>query len=162
MTIELVKVKIDDAIAYKHKPIKYCCEKLKNNPCVTFTQDNIIDTSYSLDDEEISPQFCVTYLDELDEYGETWDIIENHPIQFCPHCGEKIEIEIVDEIDVTEKYKLLKEKRQKLWKECQQTDSKNKEKELRIEVQKLDKKINKFYDLEEFTEGKGEYVIETV
>ena len=75
----------------------------------------------------------------------------NYPIQFCPHCGEKIEIEVVEEIYVSEEYNQLSKQRDELWKKCQKTDSKKKENELREQVRDLDNKINGFYELSEWS-----------
>lgn len=68
--------------------------------------------------------------------------------------GEKIEIEVVDEIDASEKYNELSKQRDELWEKCQRTDSKKKESELREQVGKLDRQIDSFYWLDEW---KGEY-----
>ena len=76
------------------------------------------------------------------------------PLQFCPHCETNIEIAVVDEMDVSDKYNELSKQRKELWKKCQGTDSKKKEFELREQVEKLNKQIN---DLYEFGEWKGEY-----
>lgn len=86
--------------------------------------------------------------------GDLKFIIENYPIQLCPHCGEKIEISVADEIDVSDKYNELTKQREELWKKCQRTDSKKEEFELMEQVGKLDKKIDSFYWLDEW---KGEY-----
>lgn len=72
----------------------------------------------------------------------------------APHCGEKIEISVVDKIDVSDKYEELTKQRDELWERCQRTDSKKKESELREQVGKLDKQIDSFYWLDEW---KGEY-----
>ena len=65
---------------------------------------------------------------------------------------KKIEIEVVDEIDVSEKYNELSKQREELWKKCQRTDSKKKEAELREQVNKLDRQIGSFYWLDEWKE----------
>ena len=67
--------------------------------------------------------------------------------------AKKIEISVVDEIDVSDKYKKLSKQREELWKKCQRTDSKKKESELREQVRNLDNQINGFYLLDEW---KGE------
>lgn len=79
---------------------------------------------------------------------------DNYPIHFCPHCGEKIEISVVEEIDVSDEYNGLTKKRKELWEKCQRIDSKKKESELREQVSDLDNQINDFYELGEW---KGEY-----
>ena len=69
-------------------------------------------------------------------------------------AAKKIEISVVDEIDVSDKYNELTKQRDELWRKCQKTDSKKKESELSEQVRKLDDQINDFYELGEW---KGEY-----
>ena len=105
-------------------------------------------------DDNIIPQFCNSYTETFNSWGDEFEQTDNYPIQFCPHCGEKIEVSVVDEIDVSNKYNELSKQREKLWKKCQRTDSKKRESELREQVRKLDKQIDSFYWLDEW---KGEY-----
>ena len=106
------------------------------------------------EDKRYIPRFCTSYTEVITSYEDEWEQTDNYPIQFCPHCGERIEISVVDEIDVSDKYNELTEQRKELWKKCQRTDSKKKESELREQVGKLDKQINGLYLLDEW---KGEY-----
>lgn len=105
-------------------------------------------------DDNIIPQFCNSYTETFNSCGDEWEQTDNYPIQFCPHCGEKIEISAVDEIDVSDKYNELSKQREELWRKCQRTDSKKEESGLRKQVRKLDDQINDFYELGEW---KGEY-----
>lgn len=106
------------------------------------------------EDERYIPRFCTSHTEVITSYEDEWEQTDNYPIQFCPHCGEMIEISVVDEIDVSDKYKKLSKLREELWKKCQKTDSKKEESELRNHVRKLDDQINDFYEL---CEWKGEY-----
>lgn len=152
MKIEFIKLKFNDTHSYKYKTFTHCCNEIQNDKAVIFIGEDIIG---EYDDDGIYiPQFCTSYTETFTSWGDEFENTDNYPIQFCPHCGEKIEIEVVDEINVSEKYNELTKLREELWKKCQRTDSKKKEHELRKQVIKLDDQINGFYELGEW---KGEY-----
>lgn len=153
MKIELIKLKFNDTCAYKHKSFTYCCDEIYQNDCIIFTNEDLSPLKH-IDDGNFIPQFCTSHTEVITSYEEEWEYTDNYPIQFCPHCGEKIEISVVEEIDVSDKYNELTKQREELWKKCQRTDSKKKESELRKQVRKLDDQINDFYELDEW---KGEY-----
>lgn len=153
MKIELIKLKFNDTCAYKHKSFTYCCDEIYQNDCIIFTNEDLSPLKH-IDDGNFIPQFCTSHTEVITSYEEVWEHTDNYPIQFCPHCGEKIEISVVEEIDVSDKYNELTKQREELWKKCQRTDSKKKESELRKQVRKLDDQINDFYELDEW---KGEY-----
>ena len=153
MKIDLIKLKFNDTHSYKYKPFQYCCDEIQNNECIEFTNENL--TNFNVDyDKEYGfiPQFCTSHTEVITSYEDEWEQTDNYPIQFCPHCSEKIEISVVDEIDVSDKYNELSKQREKLWKKCQRTDSKKEERELRKQVRKLDKQIDSFYWLDEWKE----------
>ena len=159
MKIELIRLKFDDALSYKYKPFKYCCDKIQNDKVIVFTGENLVcNDIFGLvvrdSDDNIIPQFCNSYTETFNSWGDEYEQTDNYSIQFCPHCGERIEISVVDEIDVSDKYNELTEQRKELWKKCQRTDSKKEEHELMEQVRKLDDQINDFYELGEW---KGEY-----
>ena len=81
--------------------------------------------------------------DYYDSYENTYYL----DVNYCPHCGEKIEITVEKEIDLTTVYTNLKKERDALWKKCQTTDSKKEEEELRENVHMLDHKIDDFFML---------------
>lgn len=157
MKIELIKLKFNDTCAYKHKPFTYCCDEIQNDKAIVFTgEDLVCNDTFGLlvrdSDDNIIPQFCNSYTETFSSWGDEYEQTDNYPIQFCPHCGEKIEISVVDEIDVSDKYNELSKQREDLWKKCQRTDSKKKEAELIEQVRKLDNQINSFYLLDEWKE----------
>lgn len=158
MKIELIKLKFNDTYSYKYKPFKHCCEAIQNDKAIVFTgEDLVCNDTFGLvvrdSDDNTIPQFCNSYTEIFSSWGDEFEQTDNYPIQFCPHCGEKIEIEVVDEIDVSDKYNELTKQRKDLWKKCQRTDSKKKEYELREQVGKLDKHIDSFYWLDEWKEN---------
>lgn len=155
MKIELIRLKFDDTHSYKYKPFQYCCNEIQNDKAIIFTGEDINDIGGEYKDEGVSiPHFCTSHTETFNSWGDEYEQTDNYPIQFCPHCGEKIEISVVDEIDVSDKYKELSKQRDELWEKCQRTDSKKEESELRNKVRKLDDQINDFYEL---CEWKGEY-----
>lgn len=154
MKIDLIKLKFNDTYSYKYKPFTYCCDEIQSNKAIVFTDEDLIHSDDCWDDERYIPQFCTSHTEIITSYEDEWEQTDNYQIQFCPHCGEKIEISVVDEIDVSDKYKELLKQREDLLKRCQRTDSKKEERELRKQVRKLDEQINDFYELSEW---KGEY-----
>ena len=155
MKIELIRLKFDDTHSYKYKPFKYCCDEIQNDKAIVFTCEDINDIGGEYkDDGNFIPQICTSHTEVITSYEDEWEQTDNYPIRFCPHCGEKIGISVVKEIDVSDKYKELTKQRDELWKKCQTTDSKKEEHELRKQVRKLDDQINDFYEL---CKWKGEY-----
>ena len=153
MKIELIKLKFNDTCAYKYKPFTHCCEAIQNDKAIIFTGEDLIHLDTYWEDEKYIPQFCTSHTEVITSYEDELEQIDNYPIEFCPHCGEKIEISIVDEIDVSDKYNELSKQREELWKKCRETDSKKEGFELGKQIIKLDKQINNFYCLDEW---KGE------
>ena len=153
MKIELIKLKFNDTYSYKYKPFTHCCDEIQNDKAIVFTGEDLVHSDDCWDDESYIPRFCTSHTETFNSWGDEWEQTDNFPIKFCPHCGEKIEISVVDEIDVSDKYNKLSKQREELWKKCQRTDSKKKESELREQVRNLDNQINGFYLLDEW---KGE------
>lgn len=155
MKIDLIKLKFNDTHSYKYKPFTYCCDEIQNDKAIVFTDEDINDIGGEYKDEGISiPHFCTSHTEVVTSYEDEWEQTDNYPIRFCPHCGEKIEIEVVDEIDISEKYNELSKQREDLCKKCRRTDSKKEDSELREQVRKLDDQIDDFYELGEW---EGEY-----
>lgn len=154
MKIELIKLKFNDTCSYKYKPFAHCCDEIQNDKAIVFTAEDLLQLNTYWDDERYIPQFCTTHTEIITSYEDEWEQTDNYPIQFCPHCGEKIEISVVNEIDISDKYEELFKQRKELCKKCCKTDSKKEDSELRKQVIKLDNQIDDFY---EFGEWKGEY-----
>lgn len=155
MKIELIRLKFNDTYSYKYKPFTYCCDGIQKNECIEFTNENLTNLNVDYDEEYgFIPQICTSHTDIITSYEDEWTQTDNYPIQFCPHCCEKIEIAVVDEVDVSYTYNELSKFRQELWKKCRRTDSKKEEIELMKQIRKLDDQINDFYELNEW---KGEY-----
>ena len=104
------------------------------------------------DDSHQNPNFFIYSSEEIHDWEDSWLQEDYYKVDFCPHCGEKIEISVVDEIDANEKYKELESKRDELSKRRRKTDSKKREYELTEEIQELDRLINDFHDVSEYKE----------
>jgi hypothetical protein len=149
MKIKVEKWIIDDNTSYKILSIEQCCDKIIKSENISinnelddfnpYYKDNTKDINYSV--KLIKNEYG--YDGRNDTYYET--------INYCPWCGEKIEIEIINTIDKTEEYKSLQQERNLLWGKCCRTDSKKKEYELQSKVTELDKKINSMLISDDFT-----------
>ena len=149
MKIELIRLKFDDSVSYKYKSFKYCCDAITKNKTMIFTDESSDSDFYDVCDNDniVIPHFASWFSETVTSWEDEWENDYYYPIKFCPHCGEPIEIVVVGEENRTEEYLELKKQRDELWEKCQRTDSKKKEKELRLQVRELDSKIDWFYAL---------------
>jgi DNA repair exonuclease SbcCD ATPase subunit len=153
-----MKIKIEkwitdeyDNVSYKIKEIHKCCNKLINSQNISVNAEYCEDEHYTGDN---------TYSVKLvrkEEEGIPWeDYTETRfyyeKIDYCPFCGEKIEIELSNEvIDKQEELKQLEKEREEVWSKCRKTDSKKKEQELQKRVRELDDKMNEIHMNDDFT-----------
>lgn len=181
MRVELVRIKFDGKeVCYKYKPMEYCCEKFKLNPVIVFDAQEEFYNNYCdnceeykkngyfldehskcvscdirkeyFDDSYQIPNFFIYSSEEIHDWEDSWLQEDYYKVDFCPHCGEKIEISVVDEIDASEKYRELTSKRDELNKKRRKTDSKKREYKLTEEIRELDRLINDFYGVSEYKE----------
>lgn len=166
MRIQVVRQIIEDYEIYKIKTMEYCCEKLKKNPMIHLYH-NYVENAYCRNCEVPDDFDCkdcqlneitddcgrklAMMIQEKDVCQDPWsnDYSTDYryfPIDFCPHCGKKIEIEVVGEECVTAEYKSLVEQRNNLYRQIQLTDSKKKEEKLRKELSDITKKMNSMYE----------------
>lgn len=155
MKIDLVELKINEDNYYKYKSFKYCCAKIRDNPCIVFTNEDTIEEDNDSSVWNI-PKFCIREEMMEDDWEDTFQYTNNFPINFCPFCGEKIEISIAEELDVSEKFNELSEKHKKLRDESRRTDSRRKARKLEDESIELGRKIDGFYILSEWKEESDE------
>lgn len=156
MKIELTKIRYgEDETTYKYKPFSYCCEKIKENDGIIFTNEDFVDNDFR-DEYDDTPRFCVTITERISSYEDSWDETRNYPIEYCPHCGEKIEISVVREMDMTEEVTRLRKEREEMLIKSNVTDSKKEERELKEKVRAYDRKIRWYYDVTEWEEKKDE------
>lgn len=142
------KNKAYDIVSYKVLNKQFCCEGIKNLP---------IDLHYTIPEYDIY-SFCNgddesglvvgVMLEELYTWYDGEDNQEDtkcHLIYYCPICGEKIEINVIREVDKTEEYnnlKLLYNEIRDEWRKC---DSKKKPAELEKQRRELNNQINSYY-----------------
>ena len=136
MKIELEKWIIDGSVAYKIANLEKCCDDIINSENI-----DLVNNSY-----EISEDNCfINLIEKIYDYDGYED--QNYEkINYCPFCGEPIEIKIISTIDKTEEYNQLSKERENLWKKYNNTDSKKKAEKLRQQVLELDNKINNMYN----------------
>lgn len=134
--------------SYKICNCEYCCDGIKRLPNVDFYYAMAENTDFNEDEEYdlgIMYENSVTYHDPWDygDYGYTQEYY--YKLEYCPICGEKIEVEIVDNVDISKSYNELYEERDKMYKAYIKTDSVMKLHEYLDRGQKLDRQIEAFY-----------------
>jgi hypothetical protein len=145
MKIKLVKQRFRDQNGFKIVQKDYCCDRLKKSPVI-----NLYDEYMEVEDDD-TPHMAITEYSWEDEY----ETVYFHPIRLCPFCGEKIDISIVDEEDVTEQYNKLVNERTQINQKTQTTDSKKKTEILKRKLKELDKEIDRFYRLDWYKDTTG-------
>ena len=148
MKIKVEKWITDGTISYKIISIEKCCDKLIDSKV---TSINTAYDRYQCYDYGNDYIYSVKLVQEEYDYDGYIDETYNEEINYCPWCGSRIEVEIVNTIDKTEEYKTLQQKRNELWKKCCNTDSKNKECKLKEQVRALDIQINNLLTSDDFT-----------
>ena len=138
MKIQVEKWTFDGEKSYKIIQAEKCCDKILNSEVIVLNDDyeNGDDSDYGVKLEKYEHYW--DYEDEINQY--TYE-----PIKYCPYCGEKIEISIVNTIDKTKEYLELIKRREELWNKAIKTDSRKKSDKLREESYALDKVINELY-----------------
>ena len=170
MKIELIKQTLNSDYGYlencyKYKPIEWCCERIKNNPLIKLGVDE--DYYYKFNcpedcnddcdvcdmvnnDIEHVPSMTIEYEVTVNSYDDYWTEEHCYRIDYCPFCGEPIEVSIVEEEDISEVYHNIEKEREEMYKMRVKTDSIKKRQELDVIVRKLDEKLNYFHSLEEY------------
>lgn len=147
MEIKVEKWIVDGNVSYKILSIDKCCDKLINSKNTTI--NNGLDEFNNYYDEDQDSYSVKIARDEYDYDG--WNDTYYEAINYCPWCGSRIEIEVINVIDKTEEYLSLRKERDTLWEKCRKTDSKKQENELEQQVRELDKKSNGMYISDDFT-----------
>ena len=148
MKIELIRQKFNGTRGYKYKPFSWCCDKIQENPCIVFSDEVYADDD--IDDECTFPAFALWHSEVFKDWEDEYEQDTYYKINYCPFCGEAIEISVVSEEDVDDYYKSLSKQREELWKKYNKTDSKKKSQELYEQVHELDNQIDWLYQLVEY------------
>ena len=147
MKIEVEKIMFDnnEEVQYKIVNVDECCDEILNNSdYVDISGDN-----YTEEIENDLDNYNVKISNSYETSNEL--IVTNYKtIKYCPFCGEKIEIIIVNTVDKNEEYNKLQKERDRLNDKRRNTDSKKEEQELNEIIYNLDNKINSFYDNDDF------------
>lgn len=137
--------------AYKICNCEYCCEEIKHIPNIDFNfgitenTDNPIEEGFE-PDKDLGVMLINNIYHEpcyYDDFGYTEDYY--YKLNYCPICGKKIEIEIIDNIEVTSEYENLVKEREDVHNKFIKTDSIKKQNEYLKRRQELDREINNFY-----------------
>lgn len=138
--------------SYKICDCKYCCDGIKKLPLINFCFEYTENTDNPLEDDYgYGKDLGVMLLNET-VYHDAWDYDDYgyeetyyYKLNYCPICGEKIVVEIVDNVDLTNEYELLVKERDEVHRKINKTDSIKKREELIKSRVKLDNKIESFY-----------------
>ena len=141
----------ENDISYKIKSIEKCCDKLTNSNNIS------INSEYCEGDNSYDDNSYSVKLVRKEEEQEPYENYTNtcyyyEKIDYCPFCGNKIEVEISDKVvDKQEDLNQLEIERQETWDKCRKTDSKTKEHEFQQQVYELDNKMNSIHTNDDFT-----------
>ncbi|MDV3429159.1 MAG: hypothetical protein LIR50_19375 [Bacillota bacterium] len=123
----------DDDCSYHIVNISKCCDKIINSKNIELNSefDNDGLDSYTF-------KFVRTENIEYDVFESYYETIK-----FCPFCGKKININVINIVNKTKEYNYLMNQRKMFWDKLNNTDSKKETELLQIQVTKLDNDINK-------------------
>lgn len=151
MRFELIRQKFDGNVSYKIFNTVWCCDELSHNPAITLTDE------YDLDDSQISdPVVAIKSKSQCTDDHDRFEVTDYYKINFCPFCGEPVTVTVISEEDVSDDYFRLKKIRKDYWKRAQGADSKKLEKKLLEKVKRLDKEIERLYEIGEYRKTEDE------
>ena len=127
-----------DRVTHKYFPLKYCCDKLKHTKYIELTDELMsfcsicdVEDRYDCSDDcdlykdgkHINLSFC--YEDTHPEPWEDYYATDTYyiPLDYCPFCGEKIEVEVIKKEDITEEYLEAEKKYEEIHKKWMKCDS---------------------------------------
>ena len=155
MNIDVIRIHYqdnygDDNYSYKYIPFEYCCDELKDSEYIKFNDEcNYNDPNEYLDKEgNVVPGFSITFEEPVVWEGYTEPVY--HRINYCPFCGQKININVAREEDRTGQYATMKHLREVKNELSLKTDSKSEYDKLFSEMREIDQEINEFMDFGEY------------
>lgn len=155
MNIDVIRIHYQDKdgwdnYSYKYIPFEYCCDKLKDSEYIKFNDEcDYNDPNVYFDNEgNVIPGFSITFEEPVawEDYTEP----VYHRINYCPFCGQKININIAREEDRTGQYAAMKYLREVKNELSLKTDSKSEYDKLFSEMREIDQEINEFMDFGEY------------
>lgn len=152
MQVELKKQIFNKTRGFKIHSIRWCCDRLKNNPIIGLFDEYAVDNTE--EEESDTPGIMLQNMEVVKSYEDEWEEYTYYRLNFCPFCGEQIHVSIIKEEDISDQFEAMNRSREELRKMANRTDSKKKERELNMEIRKINDKIESFYELcEEAKEG---------
>lgn len=156
---QLIKEDGCPRIVHKYLPLEYCCGKLEHTRYIELTDEllsfcSVCDADDHFDcpdncniaafdnDRQVNISFC--YDDTRPEPWEDYYRTDTYyiPLDYCPFCGEKIEVEVIKREDITEKYLEAKKNYEEIHRKWMRCDSIKKrdvlEKEWRKWINEMD------------------------
>ena len=119
MELKLKEFRVDNSHAYKITRARFCCDAIKKYIFVDLGQDL-----------GLSPQVAISQESTVYADGTDWQETDYTKIDFCPFCGEKIILDVVEIEDVSVYYILLQEAGLEYRRRSKDVDSKKEESEL--------------------------------
>lgn len=178
MIISLIKCIDGNETRYKYLPLEYCCDKMRLNPMLDLTDDHNNDSNvFCFECEEgrwnpfLPEDVCKTCgcngndescdLPRMKMIRSVYDYDdfpndESVSIMYCPHCGEKIDVSVAGEIDITNLVKELEEKYIAAKEKYDQCDSIKQRNILYKEMQKAANEYDEIFEFGEFKYNKEE------
>lgn len=168
MKIKVIEQAINKGKYHKYLPLEYCCERLKHTKYIELTDELMsycsicdvedrlgceIDCDLYKDGKRINLAFC--YDDTHPEPWEDYYTTDTYyiPLDYCPFCGEKIEVEIVKREDITEKYLNVEKEYKKVHDKWTKCDSIKKRNALEEEWRQWSDKMDEMLTFTEYKEN---------
>lgn len=130
MKVEVIKIILDNKYVYKYRYEKYCCHKMWEH-IKKEGHFNLIEPQYiqsiQANGEIIMPKMCIKF--SAQDAADNKETL-NDEIEFCPYCGDIIDVSIVKEVEMSQEY--------------------NKLGRLKMRAKKRSKILNDTYNLEEY------------
>ena len=151
------------SVSYKTLSFDYCCSELKNHKHIDLLHEEIDkcrncypgpdgcnECSYEYESGKVLGMMFIyddTYPEPWEDYYTT--DTDYTILSYCPFCGEKIEVEVVKEINITDEYNNLEEKSEAAYKKWIKCNSVKRRATLENEYRELS---NKLYGMERLSE----------
>jgi hypothetical protein len=147
------KSPVYDIISYRLISFEPCCRSTKKIPLLNIGYE-AVENSDGLEDE--SGRVFGLLLKESYSWYDGEDTNEDfrfYLIKNCPCCGEKVEVNIVREVDKTDEYNQIKDEYEAIHSKWMKCDSKSKSAEYEKQWRVLNNKINSYYQTDGLFKG---------
>ena len=137
-----------DIVSYRILNKQICCEGIEKLPFDLHYTVPEYDVDSFCNGDDDSGLVLGLMLEELYTWYDGEDTQEDmkyYTVSYCPICGEKIEINVIREIDKTEEYYNLKNQYDDLHKKWIKCDSKKRGAELERQWRQINNKLNDYH-----------------